>query len=319
MKYKFIYVLLLALIILPISAGQLKKGQAENILKQYAIPYALMHSYQYIEESEKIILIKLESIAQTKEITLSDEAKDSIVLELIKTNIYENKPLSEIPESQLYELLDQIVTYNKNKIISGVTIRNYKVEQVTKNIEIDIKAVALKNNVSLDDETYRLIFAEMSKLTESSAASGLIFKEIVDRNNRYLKLLFTSVNQKLGIRSGDSGYFHNGLLTETMYHTQEIKTNNIVNKETLYEVSLGINLNKPRVLVNISTIPDGAEVFVNDVKIGKTIIPWKFDCDKEYNLSFNLVGFRKQSRPYRFKVSDDQQPILEILHKADKN
>ncbi|MDO9287179.1 MAG: hypothetical protein Q7T83_00145, partial [Thermodesulfovibrionales bacterium] len=205
-----------------------------------------------------------------------------------------------ISPSEAEELINAIKTKTKKaevtRELTNSIIIEKKIKQVNLTLSQDIYRNAEASGVTLSKGVEELIKSDLEMQTKEMAKSGLSTTEIKDRNQGYLRAIYTAISTN----SLNKASFDKASFDKARYQNA---------KSIIF---------KPLIKLTITSSPEGSDVEVSNTPIGKTAIQEKqFESNKEYTFIFRLPGYKISERKYFVNSYPPQQKLDEILIKEE--
>lgn len=258
-------------------------AQGRGVPEKKLPPRAVMQAEQAIEKA-----------AAAKNITLTAETKKALATEVIRQEAAKDAPdvAAATSAAKVDRLLAPLATAPGKDAISPQAATTLVVEdkskQVTSTLGDDIVRHARDRGKTLADPVRLQMLQDLTKQSDALAKSGLPVDVIRARNDATL----TAIDKAIGDKP----------ITPQTYQTAMAE---IFTKQ---------------VLLDIASTPDGADVAVEGVSLGKTNITGKpFEPGKSYTFTFSLAGYEPATRAYYVTPGVATDSITEPLTTADQD
>ena len=225
----------------------------------------------------------VETAARESKVELTPEAKDFIVKQLILERRIKGDPIETITVSPAEERdIAKLLAAAKKEKVNLETIESLlasrKIKQLAPNVSDQILKTSKLAGIKLNARSTNLIERDLMARINLMAKSNLPAEAIENNNGAYLNAIFAAAPAKV---IGANAY---AKARDTVF--QRI------------------------VRLTIRSIPEGAEVEINGINVGKTVIEKKpMEAGYEYVFLFKLQGYKNDRRV--FYVLPDQ-PTQEV-------
>jgi PEGA domain-containing protein len=222
--------------------------------------------------------------AEARGLILTDAAKKAIVQEAVHQEVAAVPPAMPstpiVPDTKLNQLVTTIAASagTASKLDEREVqkhIDNAKVQQVTSTLPADIVAHAAARGLMIPDDVRQKMIADFTKQSDLLSKSGLSVDVIRQRNEASLR----AFDAAIGTNSWTPEYY-------------QVAFDQIFTKQ---------------VMMSIHSVPQGADVLVGGVPIGKTNVDGKPFEPGDYTFMFRLAGYRSVDRA--FPVTPSLEPL----------
>jgi hypothetical protein len=233
--------------------------------------------------------------AEARGLILTDAAKKAIVKEAVHQEVAAAPPATGtnatsaspvVPDARLDQLVTTLAvsagTASKLDERDVQThIDDAKVRQVISTLPADIEAHTAARGVTIPDDVRQKMIADFTKQSESLSKSGLPVDVIRQRNEATMRAFDAAIG-----------------------------TNPLTSQH--YQMAFDQIFTR-QVMMSIHSVPDGADVLVAGVNIGKTNVDGKPFEPGDYTFTFRLAGYRSVDRPFPVTPSLEPESLEETL------
>ena len=222
-----------------------------------------------------------------RKITLTEEAKKTLALEVVRQEAATAKPATAEPSAAAVDrVLTPIAEQAKSTTVSAdvakAAVQDDKKNQVAVTIDKDVAAQFARTNKTLTEVARARIRSDLQEQTDALSRSGLDVVTIRSRNQAYLNAV--------------DALLKTGTVTEPMY--QEVRA----------------AIFQRLVKLTLETVPAGATVLMGGGQIGKTpIVAKPFEPGKSYKFEFQLNGYVNATREFFVAAAPEAQTLAESL------
>lgn len=225
--------------------------------------------------------------AVERKILLTEEAKRTLALEVVRQETASAKPTTSEPSTAAVErVLAPVADRGATTVISAeaaqTAVLNDKTRQVTATLAPDVTVELAATKTSITDAARQRLLVDLEAQTEGLPRSGLDIVTMRSRNQAFIKAIDSMVTEVT--------------ITEPMYQ----QARNAVFQRL--------------VKVTLETTPAGAVVAMGGGRIGTTpIVSKPFESGKSYRFEFLLSGYRPTTREFYVTAVPEAQTIAELL------
>lgn len=222
-----------------------------------------------------------------RKITLTDEARKTLALEVLRQEATRTTPATAEPSPAAVErLLTPVAERAQSTTVSAdvakVAVQDDKKNQVAVTIDKDVAAQFARTKKTLTDDARARLRSDLQEQTDALSRSGLDVATIRSRNQAYL----TAVDSLLT----------GATVTEPMYQQA---------RAAIFQRLVKLTL---------ETVPAGATVMMSGSNIGVTPIASKpFEAGKSYRFEFQLTGYVPTTREFYVAAAPEAQTVAELL------
>jgi PEGA domain-containing protein len=222
-----------------------------------------------------------------RKITLTEEAKKTLALEVVRQGATRPTPATAEPspaavERVLTSVADQAKSTAVTADVAKAAVQDDKKNQVAVTIDKDVAAQFARTKKTLTDDARARLRSDLQEQTDALSRSGLDVETIRSRNQAYL----TAVDSLLT----------GATITEPMY--QQVRA----------------AIFQRLVKLTLETVPAGASVMMSGSQIGVTpIVSKPFEAGKSYRFEFQLTGYRPATREFYVAAAPEAQALAELL------
>ena len=222
-----------------------------------------------------------------RKITLTEEARKTLALEVVRQEAARTTPTTAEPSPAAVErVLTPVAAQAKSTTISAdaakAAVQDDKANQVALTIDPDVAAQFARTKKTLSDTARARLRSDLQEQTEALSRSGLDVATIRSRNQAYL----TAVDSLLT----------GATVTEPMYQQA---------RAAIFQRLVKLTL---------ETVPAGASVRMSGSQIGVTpIVAKPFEGGKSYRFEFQLTGYRPTTREFYVAAAPEAQTLAELL------
>lgn len=231
--------------------------------------------------------VALGKAAIERKITLTEEAKKTLALEVVRQEAAKPTPATAEPSAAAIErvltpVAEQAKTTAVSADVAKAAVQDDKSRQVAVTIDKDVAAQFARTNKNLTDGARGRLVSDLQEQTEALSRSGLDVATIRSRNQAYLSTIDSLITETT--------------ITEPMY--QQVRA----------------AVFQRLVKLTLETVPAGASVMMGGGLIGVTpIVAKPFEAGKSYRFEFQLNGYAPSSREFFVAAAPEVQTVAELL------
>ena len=222
-----------------------------------------------------------------RKITLTEEAKKTLALEVLRQEATRATPATAEPSPAAVErVLTPVAERAQSTTVSAdeakVAVQDDKKNQVALTIDKDVAAQFTRTRKTLTDDARARLRSDLQEQTDALSRSGLDVATIRSRNQAYLNAVDV-------LLTGTT-------VTEPMYQQA---------RAAIFQRLVKLTL---------ETVPAGATVMMSGGTIGETPITGKpFEAGKSYRFEFRLTGYVPTTREFYIAAAPEAQTVAELL------